>query len=124
MGLFAVQCTFLLAFLVDSRLPVLGTAAVVVAVVLLDNPIWSVGLMLAARLLSTGTMSFFSIGRVNIGLFEPVLLFALVALALRAMLSQKQLWRAWPWQLPFGLIIGWNVVGLLWCVKVSDGLKD
>ena len=119
-----MQLLFLLAFLVDSRLPVLGTAAVVVAVVLLDNPIWSVGLMLAARLLSTGTMSFFSIGRINIGLFEPVLLFALVALGLRAVLSQKQLWRTWPWQLPFGLVIAWNSLGLLWCVKVSDGFKD
>ena len=89
-----------------------------------DLPVWAVGAMLSARLLSTGTTSFFTIGKISIGLFEPVLLLALIALGLRAVFAGMTLWRTWPWQPVFLAILGWNVVGLGWCTKVSDGFKD
>jgi O-antigen ligase len=119
-----VQTVLLALFVVDWRVPLLLTAAIVVCVFLIDRPVWSVGLMLAARLISTGTTSFFTIGKISIGLFEPVLLFTLVALALRAIFSGKKLWRTWPWQIVHFALIGWNVVGLAWCNKTSDGMKD
>ena len=123
-GVLFVQVLLLAGFLVDWRLPLLATAGFVIGVFLLDRPAWAVCGMLAARLLSTGTTSFFSIGRVQIGLFEPVLLFALIALGLRAALAQKRLWVSFPWKPIHLAVLGWNVVGLAWCVRVGDGLKD
>lgn len=123
-AILGVQVALLALFVVDWRLPVVLSVGVVVAVLLLDNPLWSVGVMIAARLLSTGTTSFFSIGKINIGLFEPVLLFSLVALGLRAVFTGKKLWRTWPWQVAFGSIVLWTALGLFWCTKVSDGVKE
>lgn len=120
----AVQIVLLGLFVLDWKLPVVLAGGVVVATLLLDHPVWAVGGMLAARLLSTGTTSFFSIGKMNIGLFEPVLLFALGALALKAIFTGKKLWTTWPWQPVFVGLVVWNVAGLAWCTKVSDGAKD
>lgn len=120
----AAEVFLLFTFSYNQKLPVLLTAAVVILMLILDNPVWAVGLMLAGRLLSTGTLSFFTIGKMSIGLFEPVLLLALVVLGLRAVFEQKKLWREWPWQLAYGLILGWNALGLFWCQSVSDGVKE
>ena len=123
-ALIAVQAAFLAAFALDWKIPVVLAAGFVISVFLLDNPVLTVGGMLAARLLSTGTMSFFSIGKINIGLFEPVLGLALVALGLRAIFSRKTLWRPWPWKGVLLGIMGWRFAGLFWCTSVSDGAKE
>ncbi|MDP2309793.1 MAG: O-antigen ligase family protein [Pseudomonadota bacterium] len=120
----AAQLGLLALFVVDWRLPVVLTAGFLIGAILLDRPVWAVGGMLAARLLSTGTTSFFTIGKISIGLFEPVLLVALIALGLRAVFAGMTLWRPWPWQPVFLAIMGWNVVGLAWCTKMSDGAKE
>jgi O-antigen ligase len=122
--LLAVQAVFLAAFAIDWKVPVVLAAAFVVSVFLLDNPVLTVAGMLAARLLSTGTMSFFTIGKISIGLFEPVLLLALVALGLRAVFAQKSLWRAWPWKPVLLAMLLWRFAGLVWCTKLSDGAKE
>ncbi len=123
-GLVAVQVVLLASFVLDWRVPLLLVCGLVVAVFLLDNPIWSVGGMLAARLLSVGTMSFFTIGKMSIGLFEPVLLLALIALGLRAVFERKSLWPQWPWKPVMLAIVGWRFIGLFWCTKFSDGAKE
>lgn len=120
----AVQATFLLLFAVDWKLPMAGTVGFLVMMVLLDRPVWAVCIMIAARLSSTATTSFFSIGKVNIGLFEPVLLLSLLGLGLKAVFTQKALWRQWPWQYPFIAIAIWKFCGLFWSVNKSDGIKD
>ncbi|MFN7144217.1 MAG: O-antigen ligase family protein [Myxococcota bacterium] len=120
----AAQGVLLALFVVDWRVPVVLAAGFVVAMVLLDRPVWAVGGMLAARLLSTGTTSFFTIGKMSIGLFEPVLLLALLALGLRAVFARMPLWRPWPWQPVFLALMAWNVIGLAWCTKTSDGFKE
>lgn len=123
-ALAVVQSLLLAAFAVDPRFPVVGAAGIVVLVTMLDHPAWTVGAMLAARLLSTGTLSFFSIGKINIGLFEPVLFLALAALGLRAIFSGTPLWRPWPWKAVFLAMVAWRVLGLGWCTKLSDGAKE
>ena len=123
-GVLFVQLVLLSLFIYDWRISVLLVAGIVIVTVLLDNPAWAVGCMLGSRLISTSTTSFFSIGKITIGLFEPVLLFSLVALALRAMIAQKTLFRTWPWQPVYLTYIGWCVAGLFWCTKMSDGIKD
>lgn len=123
-AILAVQCLFLALFVLDWRVPLLAMAALVVTVLLLDRPVWAVGAMLAARLISTGTTSFFTIGKISIGLFEPVLLFTLVALGLRAVFTGRRLWRPWPWLWVLVALLAWNGIGLGWCAKLSDGAKD
>lgn len=123
-ALIAVQLVFLAAFALDWKIPVMLAAGFVISVFLLDNPVLTVGGMLAARLLSTGTMSFFTINKISIGLFEPVLALALVALGLRAVFSRKTLWRPWPWKAVLLAIMGWRFVGLFWCTSLSDGVKE
>lgn len=124
LAVLAAQALLLGLFVVDWRVPLVLAGGIVVGVVLLDHPIWAVGGMIVARLVSTGTTSFFSIGKINIGLFEPVLLFALVALGLRAVFTGKKLWRPWPWQPVFVGLLAWTVMGLFWCSKFSDGVKE
>ncbi len=123
-ALLGVQLVLLAGFVVDWRIPLLLAGTVVASVFLLDRPAWAVCLMLAARLVSTGTTSFFSIGKMQIGLFEPVLLFTLVALGLRAVFSGQRLWVNFPWRAYHLALLGWNVAGLAWCTRVSDGVKD
>jgi O-Antigen ligase len=120
----AVQAILLALFLVDWRIPIVAAVGLMVGMVLLDFPIWAVGLMLASRVISTGTLSFFSIGKIQIGLFEPVLLFTLCSLALKAVFREKLLLKTWPWQVPFFAMIGWRVLGLAWCTSFTDGLKE
>jgi hypothetical protein len=126
-GLVAIvlaQAALLALFAVDWKLPVALTGMALVSIVLLDHPLWGVGAMLAARLLSTGTLSFFSIGKINIGLFEPVLFLALGALGLRMVFARKAFFRPWPWVVPLGAILVWRGMGLFWCTKLSDGIKE
>lgn len=123
-GVVGVQLLLLLLFAVDWRLPVVATGGIVVVTLLLDRPAWAVGALLASRLLSTGTTSFFKIGSMNIGLFEPVLLLGLGALAIRAIFSGKRLWKDWPWKPVFLAVVAWKLIGLTWCTSRSDGLKD
>ena len=123
-ALLVVQAALLATFAFDWRVPLVLTAGLLIAVFLLDNPIWAVGGMLAARLLSVGTMSFFTIGKISIGMFEPVLLLALFALGLRAVFARKPLWPLWPWKPILLAIVGWRFIGLFWCTKFSDGAKE
>ena len=118
------QLLLLGIFVFDQRVPVLLVAAFVSTVFLLDRPLWAVGMLIAARLVSTGTTSFFSVGGVQIGLFEPVLLFSLVALALRAAFERRSLWVDFPWKPAYFAFVLWNVAGLAWCTKFSAGVKD
>lgn len=123
-GVVVAQLVLLLLFVFDWRIPVVLTGGLVVVTLLLDRPVLAVGGLLAARLLSTGTTSFLRIGKISIGLFEPVLLLGLVSLGLRAVFSRKRLWKTWPWKPVFLAIVGWKVIGLTWCASRSDGFKD
>lgn len=118
------QFLLLALFIYDWRVSVVLVAGMVIVTVLLDRPIWAVGCMLGARLISTSTTSFFTIGKVSIGFFEPVLLFSLVALFVRAVLDQKRLLRTWPWQPVYLAYMAFSVLGLTWCVSLPDGIKD
>ncbi len=123
-GVLLAQFLLLAVFLYDWRVCIVLVAGIVIVTVLLDRPIWAVGCMLGARLISTSTTSFFTIGGATIGLFEPVLLFALVALALRAVLAQKTLTRIWPWLPAYLAYLIFCFAGLFWCTKFSDGFKE
>lgn len=125
LGILAVQVVLLAIWVVDWRVPVVLAGGFVAATVMLDRPVWTVGVMLAARLVATTTTSFFSIGSISIGLFEPVLALAALALGLRAVFTQRPLWFSWPWKTVYLVHLGWMVVGLFgWSLKLSDGLKD
>jgi len=99
-------------------------AAVVGAVVVLERPVLGVGLLLAARLLSTGATVFVRVGRMGIGPFEPVLLLCLLALVFHAAVNGTRLWRPWPWRSPLIGFILWIGLSLFWSHNPRDGLSD
>lgn len=125
LAILAVQVVLMAIFVFDWRIPVVLAGGFVAATVMLDQPVWTVGVMIAARLIATTTTSFFTIGSISIGLFEPVLALAAGALLLRGIFTQKLLWQNWPWKPVFIIHLIWLFIGLFgWSVKISDGLKD
>ena len=104
---------------------VLGmVCAVVGAVVVLERPVLGVGLLLTARLFSTGATVFVRVGRMGIGPFEPVLLLCLMALVFHAALNGTKLWRSWPWRGPLIAFMVWISMSLMWSGNPKDGLSD
>jgi len=104
---------------------VLGmVCAVVGAVVVLERPVLGVGLLLTARLFSTGATVFVRVGRMGIGPFEPVLLLCLMALVFHAALNGTKLWRSWPWRGPLIAFMVWISMSLMWSGNPQDGLSD
>ena len=68
----AVQLVAVMVFAMEPKVALGIVLAVVGAVVVLDRPILGVGLLISARLLSTGATVFMRVGRMGIGPFEPV----------------------------------------------------
>ena len=98
--------------------------AVIGAVVVLERPILGVGLLLTARLFSTGATVFLRVGRMGIGPFEPVLLLCLMALIFHAAVNNTRLWRHWPWRGPLLGLMVWIGLSLMWSGNPKDGLSD
>ena len=93
-------------------------------VMILDKPILGVGVLLTARLVSTGATVFFRIGRMGIGPMEPALLLCLSALVFHAALSKRPLWRDWPWRTAYLAFMAWVGLSLLWSVNPGSGLGE
>jgi O-antigen ligase len=92
--------------------------------VVLDRPVLGVGLLLTARLFSTGATVFVRVGRMGIGPFEPVLLLCLMTLVFHAAVNGTRLWRSWPWRGPLLGFIIWTGLSLFWSGNPRDGLSD
>jgi len=119
-----VQVVAIGVFALEPKAAVAMVLAGVGVVVVLERPILGVGLLLVARLLSTGALVFVRIGRMGIGPFEPVLLVCLFALVVHASIHGLRLWRDWPWRTPFLALVIWIGLSLLWSVNKKDGLSD
>jgi O-antigen ligase len=119
-----VQLAAVGVFVFEPKAAIALVLAVIGVVVVLERPILGVGLLLGARLLSTGALVFVRIGRMGIGPFEPVLLVCLVALVVHASLHGLKLWRSWPWRIPFLLLVGWIGLSLAWSVDKRDGISE
>ena len=119
-----VQIAALGVFALKPMAAISLVVAIVGAVVVLEHPVLGVGLLLSARLLSTGATVFVRVGRMGIGPFEPVLLVCLMALVVHAALHGTQLWRRWPWRGPFIGFTVWIGLSLLWSENPRDGLSD
>lgn len=98
--------------------------AVGAVIVVLEYPLLGVALLLAARLLSTGAVVFFRIGKMGIGPFEPALLLAAGALVVHAVTNRRPLTLDWPWRTPFVAFTGFAALSLLWCVSRGDAIGE
>ncbi len=101
---------------------VIGALATVIVV--LEYPLLGVAALLAARLLSTGAVVFFRIGKMGIGPFEPALLLAAGALVVHAVTNRRALTLSWTWRTPFVLFTGFAAASILWCVDRGDAIGD
>jgi hypothetical protein len=120
----AFQLALVLLALIDWKL----SAAVIVGflslIMAIRNPVFAIILLVAGRIVSTGSMSFIRVGGMNIGLFEPMLLLALLVAVHHAMHHDLPLSTAFPWRTPLFVFLIWQSVGLLWAYKASTGLQE
>lgn len=115
----------LVGVMVFERDAAFGLAlALPMALVVLEHPVLAVGMLIVARLLSTGALVFFRVGRIGIGPFEPALLLCLCALLFHAAVNKRQLWRDWPWRQPYLALAGFVLLSGLWCVDKSDAISE
>jgi len=123
-AIIAVQCILLLIMLVDWHVPMVLVVGVVVTIGALRWPLGAVALLIAARLIGTASMSWLHIGGLHLGLFEPILLIALGSLLYHAVVRRKKIIQDYPWLTPMLFFLGYQVIGLLWCYKLGQGLAD
>jgi hypothetical protein len=119
-----VQLLLVGMIFVDPRVSVALVMSAIAVVVVLERPLLGVGLLIGARLLSTGATVFLRIGSIGIGLFEPALLLCLVGLIFHATVKGKILWREWPWRAPYLVMMCFVMLTLAWSVDVADGLGE
>ena len=119
-----VQAALLVMMLADWKLPAALIFGFLTLIFALRNPLVAIVLLVAGRILSTGSMSFIRVGGMNIGLFEPMLLLALLVAAYHAMESKISLGVRFPWRTPLLVFWCWQAVGLLWAYKASLGLQE
>lgn len=113
-GLFALNPMVALALI----------GALAAIVVVLEYPLLGVALLIGARLLSTGAVVFFRIGKMGIGPFEPALLLSAGALVVHAVTNRRPLVLSWPWRTPFLLFTGFAAASVLWCVDRGDAIGE
>ncbi len=111
-------------FVIDPRICFALVLGVGVLLFVLERPLIGVGVLIGARLLSTGAIVFLRIGTIGIGPFEPALLLCLFALLAHALSRRTALWQRWPWQAPWLALAGWIVLSLAWCVDKKDAIGD
>lgn len=120
----ALQTALAVLFALSPLAAVAVIGATMSVLVVLQYPLLGVGLLIAARLLSTGATVFFRIGRMGIGPFEPALILCAGALVVQAAVRHRGLALSWPWRTPFLALFGWAGLSLLWCVSKSDAIGD
>jgi len=100
---------------------VFGTVAVVIVLV---RPVLGVGILIAARLLSTGATTFFRVGPVGISLVEPVVVVCACALALRVATHRRIIWSERHWLGPYLCLLAWVCISMMWSVDPVGGLTE
>jgi hypothetical protein len=108
----------------NAVVPFVIVVGCIVGVVALVHPLSGLGLLLVARLATTGATVFVQLGPFGIGPFEVVLVICLAAFAGRASLNGTAFLRGWPWLAPFVLFLGWMGISLAWSVNRVEGLQD
>lgn len=109
---------------VDYRVTVGLVGAVAGALMVLERPLLGVILLIAARLLSTGALVFFRVGKMGIGPFEPALLLCLAALAFYAIFHRTRVWVGFPWRLPFLALMGLTAASIFWNTNAKDAISE
>lgn len=123
-GIAALQVALAGLALFDWRVPAALMIAVGGTVLALRWPVLALWLALAGRLLSTGSTTFVTIGGLGIGIFEPFLALALLVLGTQVVLKGRRFLEPFPWRTPLVVFMGWQVVGLSWAYKASNGLQE
>jgi O-antigen ligase len=122
--LIAVQLVLAAIFAVYPPLSVAVVMAAMAIFVVIDQPLLGVGVLLMARLLSTGALVFFRVGRTGIGPLEPTLVLCALALVVHAVISQRKLLHTFPWRNPYVAFFFWVILSMLWSLDRSGGLGE
>lgn len=122
--LVAVQLLLAALFAIYPPLSVALIVAAAAVFVVIEQPLLGVGVLLMARLLSTGALVFFRIGRTGIGPLEPALVLCALALVVHAVFSQRKLLHAFPWRNAYVGFFCWVILSMLWSLDRSGGLGE
>jgi len=119
-----VQFALAAVFALSAPLAVVAIFGLAAVVIVVDQPLLGVGMLLMARLLSTGALVFFRIGRIGIGPLEPALVLCAGALVFHAVLSQRKLLHDFPWRNAYVVFFSWICLSMLWSLDRSGGLGE
>jgi hypothetical protein len=119
-----VQLSLVLLAWFDWRLSAAAIVGFLALVMALRSPVFAIGLLVGGRILSTGSMSFIRVNGMNIGLFEPMVLLALLVAVHHAMHHKLSLATGFPWRTPLLIFLLWQCVGLLWAYKATSGVQE
>ncbi len=123
----AILCVqiLLVGVMVLERDAAFGLAlALPMALVVLEYPVLAVGMLIVARLLSTGATVFMRIGKIGIGPFEPALVMCLGALVFHAAIHKRKLWQDWPWRQPYLILMAFVLLSGFWSVDKGDTISE
>ena len=124
LAIVAAELVLVGVFLLEPKGAFALILGLVGVIMVLDRPLLGVGVLLSARLLSTGATVFFRIGHMGIGPMEPTLVVCLVALVFHAAINGRELWKSWPWRTPYLLFLGWVTLSMLWSIDRSGGVGE
>lgn len=119
-----VQLLMVGVFAIDPRIIIVLIVGFFALIMVLEHPLIGVGLLIVARLLSTGATVFFRVGRIGVGPFEPALVLCLIGLIFHASTRNRPLWQPWPWRGAYAAMITWVGLSLMWSVDPGDGLSE
>lgn len=118
------QIVFVAMMALDPRVPFVLAIAVPSVLLILRRPVVGIGLLLAARLLSTGATVFYRVGSIGIGPYEPMIVLSMGSLAVYAMIYRTPLWRTWSWRGPYLALMAWVILSFGWAVDRGDAVSE
>lgn len=118
-----VQCLLAALLLVDVRLPFFLLVAAAATLFAYAWPVWTVYIVLAARVVTT-TATSFRVGPVSLGLFEPSFALAYLVYLLRATVERRSILRSTPVTLPIVTFTAYCVLSTFWSPDVGDSIHE
>lgn len=107
---------------IDPKLALAFLAGLIGGAILVERPLWAIGVLIAGRLTSTGATAWVTIGRIHVDLFELALVIAGVAVLAAAI--RERYWRfdmrMITWRIPVVGLLCLQSASVLWCLDRGE----
>ncbi len=119
-----LQAWLFLLFFLSYQLCFFFILVMLIVLLGLDRPVLAVSLLIFVRLVDTSSQAYFRISKISIGMFEPILMIALVSMAIHVMRRRVQVQHTWPWQIPVLIFMAFQVLSLSWSADWGEGVSE